>query len=102
MKVTHSDVHMADVAAAVVPTFYLKQGDSRHSLSSMKGQSKHPSDSHGQAWQRTKPSYHMLKSGVLLVLCTMLSLYMHYSAKLPLSYYLSGTTCHPEKQVDGL
>lgn len=69
MDVPHSDVPMADVAAAVAPTCHLRPGDSSRSLSGVKGQSQHPSDSHRQAWRMTKPSYRMPKSGVLLFLC---------------------------------
>lgn len=75
--VPHSHVPKADLAADVAPTSYLKQGDSSHTLSSVKGQSSQ------------FPQVDVEEDKALIL----------YTA-LPLICYLSGTTCHPENQVN--
>lgn len=54
MDVPHPDVPMADLAADMVPTSYLNQGDSSHTLSGVKRQS---SQFPQAGVERTKPLY---------------------------------------------
>lgn len=73
----HPHVPKANLAADVAPTSYLKQRDSSHTLSSVKGQSS----------QFPQAGVEEDKALILYI-------------ELPLKCHLSGTTCHPENQVN--
>lgn len=73
----HPHVPKANLAADVAPTSYPKQRDSSHTLSSVKGQSS----------QFPQAGVEEDKALILYI-------------ELPLKCHLSGTTCHPENQVN--